>query len=84
MSLQAQRGYVYDGTVMEAVWALHLICLRLVLDVPAGSTNDLIMAYSKQRAEAFANLIADVEVAVTTAQVNSLGSTSLAGRLSLS
>jgi hypothetical protein len=52
--------------------------------VPAGSANDPIMAYSKQRAEAFANLIADVEVAVTMAQVYSLGSTSLAGRLSLS
>jgi hypothetical protein len=69
---------------MEAMWALHLVCLRLVLDVPAGSANDPIMAYSKQRAEAFANLIADVEVAVTMAQVYSLGSTSLAGRLSLS
>jgi hypothetical protein len=67
VSLQAQRGYVYDGTVMEATWALQLVCLRLVPDVPARSASDPIMAYSKQRAEAFANLITGVEVVVTTA-----------------
>lgn len=58
---------MYDCTVMEATWALQLVCLKLVPDVPARSASDPIMAYSKQRAEAFTNLIAGVEVAVTMA-----------------
>lgn len=61
MSLQAQRGYVYDGTVMKATWALH--------DVPARSASDPITAYSKQRAEAFAYSIAGVVVSITMASI---------------
>jgi hypothetical protein len=52
---------------MEATWALQLVCLKLVPDVPARSASDPIMAYSKQRAEAFTNLIVGVEVVVTMA-----------------